>query len=73
MRSRRSADETADRSFDVEKLCDDFEAEAPTFIRAIRKKHSHSLAFLDYPDPVRATFSTTSAVKIVNRQIEFAA
>jgi len=57
---------------DFEQLCADFEAEAPAFIRAIRNKRSHYLAFLNYPDPVRATLSTTNAVEIVNRQIESA-
>ena len=57
---------------DFEQLCTDFQADAPTFIRAIRKKRIHYLAFLNYPDSVRATFSTTNAVEIVNRQIESA-
>jgi len=57
---------------DFEQLCNDFQADAPTFIRAIRKKRTHYLAFLNYPDSVRATFSTTNAVEIVNRQIESA-
>ena len=72
LKTIKNAWDAESAAHDFEKLCDDFEAEAPTFIRAIRKKRSHYLAFLNYPDPVRATFSTTNAVEIVNRQIESA-
>ncbi len=53
-----------------ETLCDDFEAKAPTFIRTIRSKRQHYLAFLSYPDPVRKSLSTTNAVEAINGQIE---
>ena len=55
---------------DFETLCDDFEAKAPTFIRAIRAKRRHFLAFLRYPDPVRKSLSTTNAVEAINGQLE---
>jgi len=53
-----------------EDLCDRFSAAAPHFIAELRKKRDHYLAFLDYPDPIRRTFSTTNAVEAVNGQLE---
>jgi len=60
--------ETAAAQF--EDLCHHFQAQAPTFIRSIRSKREHYLAFLHYPDPVRKTFSTTNAVEAINGQLE---
>jgi transposase-like protein len=60
--------ETAAAQFEA--LCDDFEPKAPTFIRSLRSKRQHYLAFLQYPDSVRTSLSTTNAVEAVNGRIE---
>ncbi len=54
----------------LEELCDDFEAKAPTFIRTVRTKREHYLAFLRYPDQIRKSLSTTNAVEAINGQLE---
>lgn len=55
---------------DFEELCLRFESSAPAFIAELRKKRDHYLRFLDYPQPLRRTFSTTNAVEAVNGQLE---
>ena len=60
--------EVAQQQF--EQLCDRFVKTYPSFIAEIRKKRSHYLAFIAYPDTVRRSFCTTNAVEAVNGQLE---
>ena len=53
-----------------EELCDRFEKSSPTFVKELRKKRPHYIAFLKYPDGVRRTLSTTNAVEAINKQLE---
>jgi transposase-like protein len=53
-----------------EELCQRFEKSAPTFVKELREKRPHYLFFLNYPDGVRRTLSTTNAVEAVNKQLE---
>ena len=53
-----------------EELCQRFEKSAPTFVKELREKRPHYLFFLNYPDGVRRTLSTTNAVEAVNNQLE---
>ena len=53
-----------------EELCQRFETSAPTFVKELREKRPHYLFFLNYPDGVRRTLSTTNAVEAVNNQLE---
>lgn len=55
---------------EFEALCDAFEKQAPHFIKALRKKKEHYLAFIDYPEQVRHAFSNTNAVEVVNKHLE---
>src|SRR6266571_4065586 len=47
-----------------------FDKDYPTFIAELRKKRAHYLAFLDYPDAIRRSLSTTNTVEAVNGQLE---
>ena len=60
--------EVAQQQF--EQLCDRFAKSYPTSVAEIRKKRSHYLAFIPYPDSIRRSFSTTNAVEAVNGQLE---
>jgi len=53
-----------------EELCQRFDKDYPTFIAELRKKRAHYLAFLDYPDAIRRSLSTTNTVEAVNGQLE---
>ena len=53
-----------------EDLCDRFAEDYSTWIRELRKKRDHYLAFLQYPDLMRKSFSTTNVVEAVNGQLE---
>lgn len=53
-----------------EQLCDRFTEDYPSWIAELRKKRSHYLAFLKYPEPMRKSFSTTNVVEAVNGQLE---
>ena len=53
-----------------EELCSRFHKSYPTFISELRKKRDHYLAFLNYPDAIRRSLSTTNAVEAVNGQLE---
>jgi putative transposase len=53
-----------------EELCDRFAKTYPTFIAELRKKREHYLAFLNYPESMRRSFSTTNVVEAVNGQLE---
>jgi putative transposase len=53
-----------------EELCQRFEKSAPTFVKELREKRPHYLFFLNYPDGVRRTLSTTNAVEAINKQLE---
>ena len=53
-----------------DQLCDRFQSSYPTFIAELRRKREHYLAFLNYPDAIRRSFSTTNAVEAVNGQLE---
>ena len=51
-------------------LCQRFLDASPNFIKELQKKRPHYLHFLNYPQDVRKTFSTTNAVEAVNGQLE---
>jgi transposase-like protein len=53
-----------------EDLCQHFQSRSPTFLREIRKKRDHYLAFLNYPDAIRRSLSTTNVAEAVNGQLE---
>jgi putative transposase len=53
-----------------EDLCQRFQNAYPSFIAEIRKKRDHYLAFLNYPDSIRRSLSTTNVVEAVNGQLE---
>ena len=53
-----------------EALCDRFESHYPSWIAELRKKRRHYLAFLQYPDTMRKSFSSTNIVEAVNGQLE---
>jgi putative transposase len=53
-----------------EDLCQRFQNSYPSFISEIRKKRDHYLAFLNYPDAIRRSLSTTNVVEAVNGQLE---
>jgi putative transposase len=53
-----------------EDLGQHFEPRSSVFIREMRKKREHYLAFLNYPHPIRRSLSTTNVVEAVNGQIE---
>jgi len=55
---------------DFDDLCNDFHEAAPAFVDALRKKRDHYLRFIDYPELIRTTLSTTNAVEAVNGQLE---
>jgi transposase-like protein len=60
--------EVASQQF--EELCQRFEKSYAPFVKELRKKRPNYLAFLNYPDGVRRTLSTTNAVEAVNGQLE---
>ena len=53
-----------------EELCDRFANSSGGFIAELRKKRTHYLAFLSYPETVRRSFSTTNTVEAINGQLE---
>ena len=53
-----------------EELCQRFEKNYSPFVKELRKKRPNYLAFLNYPDGVRRTLSTTNVVEAVNGQLE---
>jgi putative transposase len=53
-----------------EELCQRFANSYPHFIAELRKKHSHYLAFLTFPESIRRSFSTTNVVEAINGQLE---
>jgi putative transposase len=53
-----------------EQLCDRFAKHYPTFIAELRKKRLHYLAFLNYPENIRRSLSTTNVVEAINGQLE---
>src|SRR6266581_4296564 len=53
-----------------EDLSQRFESRSSVFIREIRKKRDHYLTFLNYPDTIRRSLSTTNVVEAVNGQLE---
>jgi putative transposase len=53
-----------------EQLCDRFAKTSVAFINELRKKRSHYLAFLNYPESIRRSFSTTNTVEAINGQLE---
>ena len=60
--------EVANQQF--EPLCDRFAKTYSTFIAELRKKRPHYLAFLNYPESIRPSLSTTNVVEAVNGQVE---
>ncbi len=60
--------EVANQQF--EQLCDRFAKNYPTFISELRKKRLHYLAFLNYPESIRRSLSTTNVVEAINGQLE---
>jgi transposase-like protein len=53
-----------------EELLKRFEKSAPAFVKELREKRPHYLFFLNYPDSIRRTLSTTNAVEAINKQLE---
>ena len=53
-----------------EELCARFADAYPTWIAELRKKRVPYLTFLQYPDSMRMSFSTTNVVEAVNGQLE---
>ena len=53
-----------------EELCVRFAQTSLSFIAELRKKRPHYLAFLNYPETVRRSFSTTNTVEAINNQLE---
>jgi transposase-like protein len=60
--------EVAASQFD--ELCDRFQDRYTSFITEVRKKRDHYLAFIQYPESIRRSLSTTNAVEAVNTQLE---
>jgi putative transposase len=60
--------EVGNRQFD--ELCDRFAKNYPTWIAELCKKRPHYLAFLQFPDSIRRSFSTTNVVEAINGQLE---
>jgi transposase-like protein len=57
-------------SAQFEELCERFDNDYPTFIAELRKKKTHYLCFLAYPQSIRRSLSTTNVVEAVNGQLE---
>src|SRR5215471_9677893 len=53
-----------------EQLCDRFAKNSPAFVAELRKKRLHYLAFLNYPETIRRSLSTTNVVEAINGQLE---
>jgi putative transposase len=53
-----------------EELCDRFAKSSVSFIAELRKKRPHYLAFINYPESIRRSFSTTNTVEAINGQLE---
>src|SRR5437879_8755556 len=62
--------EVANQQF--EQLCDRFAKNYSTFIAELRKKRLHYLAFLNYPENIRRSLSTTDEIDKPLSQIFFA-
>ena len=60
--------EVGNRQF--EELCDRFAKSYPTWIAELRRKRPHYLAFLQFPESIRKSFSTTNVVEAINGQLE---
>ena len=60
--------EVANQQF--EQLADRFAKNSPAFIAELRKKRRHYLAFLNYPENIRRSLSTTNVVEAINGQLE---
>jgi transposase-like protein len=60
--------EVANQQF--EQLCDRFAKNSPAFVAELRKKRLHYLAFLNYPETIRRSLSTTNVVEAINGQLE---
>ncbi len=60
--------EVGNRQF--EELCDRFAKSYPTWIADLRKKRPHYLAFLQFPESIRRSFSSTNLVEAINGQLE---
>lgn len=69
-RSLRSAWSPDVAALQFEELCERFNPSYPTFIAELRRKAQHYLAFVQYPELVRRTLSTTNVVEAVNGQLE---
>lgn len=57
-------------SAQFEELCERFDHDYPTFVAELRKKETHYLCFLSYPQSIRRSLSTTNVVEAVNGQLE---
>lgn len=60
--------EVAQQQF--EQLCDRFARTYASFITEVRKKRPHYLAFINYPETIRRSLSTTNVVEAINGQLE---
>lgn len=70
LRTIRNAYDSELGGREFEQLCAEYADKAPAFIAALRRKKDHYLAFLDYPEAIRKTLSTTNAVEAVNGGLE---
>lgn len=70
LRALKSAWNAEVAATQFEDLCQRFETRSPVFVREIRRKRDHYLAFLNYPDSIRRSLSTTNLVEAVNGQLE---
>jgi putative transposase len=57
-------------SAQFEQLCERFDNSYPSFVAELRKKKTHYLCFLSYPQSIRRSLSTTNVVEAVNGQLE---
>lgn len=70
LRSLKTCWEEETASAQFEQLCQRFDPSCPSFVAELRKKKTHYLAFLNYPETIRRSFSTTNVVEAVNGQLE---
>jgi transposase-like protein len=69
-RSIKNAWNTDVAATQFEELCQRFEKSSPAFVKELRNKRRHYLFFIDYPDGVRRTLSSTNPVEAINKQLE---
>jgi transposase-like protein len=70
MRTIKACWDAEKAALEFDDLCNRFASSSPHFIAELRNKREHYLVFLQYPEAIRRTFSTTNAVEAVNGQLE---